>query len=279
MSSIQTKALVVVLSISQWTARKYDSKATKEVNDANNAADDAGRYNKMLVDKESIAKIVKIAGRARDYHYSNTLPWGDNHERLLSVDNYFSYVEEMSKLRDEFDGEVRMFLKSYEEEVNKSRLRLGDLFNSADYPTVLQIESKFGLYTSFFPVQEADFRVQLNDKELESLKASVGSEINNRINSAVKDIWNRVKEQLTRMKERLSNADAIFRDSLFENLNDLIDLIPKLNVTGDIEIAKICNELSGLKADPETVRTNLSIRSQKAQQVDAILNKFGDFLS
>lgn len=279
MSTIATKSLIAILSISQWTARRYDKKATKEVNDKNNAQDDAGRYNKLLVAKETLEKIVAIAGRARAYHYENTLPWGENNERLLSTDNYFAYIQKMAEFRDEFDREVATFLSNYDQYVLQSRLRLGDLFLQEDYPSRLEIESKFGLKTSFLPVQETDFRVQLSDEEIQKLKASVGVEINNRINVAVKDIWNRVKEQLQKMKDRLSNADAVFRDTLFENLNDLIELLPKLNVTGDLEIAKVCNELLSLKADPESVRRNPTLRSQKAQQVDAILNKFGNFMA
>ena len=45
---LSDKALLVQLSISQWTARKYDKRATEQVNNANNAAMTAGRYNKSL---------------------------------------------------------------------------------------------------------------------------------------------------------------------------------------------------------------------------------------
>ena len=79
------------------------------------------------------------------------------------------------------------------------------------------------------------------------------------------------------MKERLSDEKAIFRDSLFENLKELIDLLPKLNVTNDINIAKICNEMKSLVVSPDAVRNNVTLRNEKAQQVNDLLNKFGAY--
>ena len=163
--------------------------------------------------------------------------------------------------------------------INEARLRLNGMFKIEDYPSKIEIESKFDYRITFMPVPDTDFRVQLSDAEVERLKESVGLEITNRINEAVKDTWTRIKDQLQRMKERLSDKDAIFRDSLFENLSDLLSLLPKLNVTNDANIAQVCNDMKALIASPEAVRSDVSLRLQKAKEVDNVLNKFGAFFS
>lgn len=90
---LQKNSLIVSLSVSQWTARRHDKEITKEVKNTHNASEDAGRYNKLLVAKEHTDPINKVAGKARTFHYENTLPWGDNNERLLPTKNYFKYVK------------------------------------------------------------------------------------------------------------------------------------------------------------------------------------------
>jgi len=82
MSNLNEKAMLVKLSVSQWTARKYDKKVSQEINDQY-SAHDAGRYNKVLIAQEEIKKISKVASQARSFHYFNTLPWDDNGSRIL----------------------------------------------------------------------------------------------------------------------------------------------------------------------------------------------------
>ncbi len=47
--SYSSSAMLVQLSISQWTARKLDKKVSAEVADAKRAAKGAGNYNKKLL--------------------------------------------------------------------------------------------------------------------------------------------------------------------------------------------------------------------------------------
>jgi hypothetical protein len=277
--SLQTTSLIVIFSVSQWTARKHDKKVTDEVNTTHDADKDAGRYNKLLIAKKHIETIQRIAGKARVFHYENTLPWGDNSERLLPSKNYFQYITEMGKFKSEFEDSVGKFLVNYEGATNEARLRLGTMFNQSDYPSRVEVESKFGYKTTFLPVPDNDFRVTLSEAEVEKLRQSLNTEVTNRLTAAVSDTWTRIKDQLTKMKEKLKDNEAIFRDSLFGNLEELIELLPRLNVTNDINIAKICVEMKSLLADPELIRTNDSLRSQKAQDVEKVLSKFGSFFS
>src|SRR3546814_5363729 len=71
--------------LSAWSARRIDRKATEEINEKNNAANDAGRYNKLLVDSKALAGIQSAISAARAFHYSRTLPWQDDGARLLQI--------------------------------------------------------------------------------------------------------------------------------------------------------------------------------------------------
>ncbi len=47
--NLNDRALLVQLSVSQWTARKYDKKATQDVANTYGTSTQAGRYNKALL--------------------------------------------------------------------------------------------------------------------------------------------------------------------------------------------------------------------------------------
>src|SRR3546814_6721692 len=75
MSVLSQKAMLSHVRLSAWSARRIDRKATEEINEKNNAANDAGRYNKLLVDSKALAGIQSAISAARAFHYSRTLPW------------------------------------------------------------------------------------------------------------------------------------------------------------------------------------------------------------
>ncbi len=277
--SLQSTSVVVSLSVSQWTARKLDKKITDEVNDKHAASKDAGRYNKLLVAKEFTEAVSKVVSKSRTFHYKNTLPWGDNNERLLPSANYFTYVTEMNLLRSEFENATAAFLKNYDDVIADAQRRLNGMFKITDYPSRSEITEKFSFRTSFFPVPDADFRVQLGDAEVDKLREALGAELNNRLTDAVKGIWERIGEQLRHMRERLSDSTAVFRDTLFENLNELVELLPRLNVTNDKAISEICIKMKALSVDPDTVRADVKLRAKKAEEVQDVLNKFGGFFN
>lgn len=276
---LQEKSLVVSLNVRKWAASKHDKKITDEVQAQHNASTDAGRYNKRLVAKTDLETIQKIESEARTFHYEKTLPWGENSERLLPSLLFQDYVAKMVELKGRFDSAVEDFVSKYPSVIEEAKIRLNGMFREADYPSLLNIRGKFDFKTTYMPVPDEDFRVSLSDNEISKLKDSVREEVTNRLSEAVKDTWQRVKDQLSHMKEKLSDPEGKFKNSLFGNVRDLIDLLPKLNVTGDDNIEKVCSEMSKLLVDPDAVRSDSNLRKEKAHEVSTILNKFDQFFS
>lgn len=278
-NTITTAALVATFNASQWTARKLDKKITDEVNTNHNASTDAGRYNKLLVAKEFTEPVSKIVNEARTFHYENTLCWGDNGDRLLPTENYMDYTQRMAALESDFNDAVAKFMANYDDVITDAKRRLNGMFNPLDYPSRTEIEQKFRFSVRFFPVPENDIRVSLPAKEVSRLKAEMEKEVESRINEAVGNIWERIGKQLHHMAAKLSDAEAIFRDSLFGNLNELVELLPKLNVTKDANVAKAINDMKKLVANPDAVRSDAKLREKKAKEVADVLKKFKGFIN
>jgi hypothetical protein len=273
--SINEKGMLIYLNIAFWTARKYDKKISKEVENTY-GADEAGRYNKILIAKEHLSNIQKIISAARTFHYENTLPWSDNGGRLLPSANYFGYVKAIQCFKDDFEREVINFLRVYPDLKDEAKQRLNGMFLEEDYPDVYTLESKFNIKSIILPVPEADdFRVNLTAYEVDSIKESLEEQVKKSTESAMNDLWKRLFKVVSHMSERLSDPDNKFKNTLVENIEDLCELLPKLNITKDPELDTALGEIRSKLTmnDPQTLRDNSIIRNKTAIEAQKIMNK------
>lgn len=272
---IQNKAMVVNLTIRQWSARKFDRKATSEV-ETNHNTKNAGRFNKILIAVDELKKVSKVANQIRGFHYANTLPWGDDGSRLLPSANFLNYSQKIGELKNEFETAVNKFCVAYPSLIQEAQVRLNGLFNPLDYPA--DVSGCFEVKTVFTPVPDAgDFRVNLEKSEIEELENSLRTELQNRIEGSKHEVWERIKGVLQAMVSRLGEKKAIFRDSLITNISDLIELLPKLNFSEDSAINDMCESLKVLLCNPEELRNNSLLRNAKAKEAEELLSKVNSY--
>jgi hypothetical protein len=288
---IQDTAIVVTATIGKWTARKFDKKVTDETNAAQGASDDAGRYNKRLASKECLDPFVKMEGEARKYLYKHTIPWGNNSQYLLNAASIMEFKQEMFKFQQKYMALVPALLDQWDDILKQAERDLNGMFNPADYPTRTELEGKFVFKVNYEPVPTNHWAVGLTQEEKDYLTKSMEREFETRQQEAVRSIWERIKEQLLHMKDRLTatrqtksgdEKPAKLYDSLFGNMKELVEVLPSINIMNDPSIQDACNELSVLLADSDKVRdnwTNDSVRHQKAEEVADVLNKFNDFFN
>ena len=279
--NITEKAMLVKLSISQWTARRFDRKATKDVIDKYNADRNAGRFNKMLIDLDSVKIYQKAANEARTFHYDNTLPWGDDDSRILPADNYLDYTKKMRGLKTAFEEAVNDFIADYPRLIEKAERDLNGLFNAADYPMASELDGKFGFSVHVVPVPDRDdFRVSLTDVEVDKIKADIESRVKDSIGAAVRDCWDRLFKVVEHMSKKLKDPKAVFRDSLIQNISELCDLLPKLNLTGDPKLEEMSKEIGAALGtlDPEQLRKFEMERKIAGDRAADILKKMGSYV-
>lgn len=100
--NIHETSILVNLTITSWTGRKYDKKVTDKLNKDHGATSDAGRYNKMLLpgDAASYAALTKHQSATRVKHYEQTLNWIKDGERLLPLANRTKYHDMIAASRN-----------------------------------------------------------------------------------------------------------------------------------------------------------------------------------
>lgn len=279
--SLSTRAMLVDLDISQWTARKLDRRETEEVLIRNNARSRVARVNKSLLPGAgSLEAVTKKAGEIRNWFYARTLPWLSSGARIIKTEGYLDFTSELQRRVSEWDRLVDRFVMEYPDLVQAAQDELQGLYDPNDYPPVEHIRDKFSIRARFAPVPDADdWRIQLADDEIASLKAQITRDVLEAQSSAMKEAWKRLYECVEHAVERLSDPKAIFRDSLVKNAEELCRILPSLNLTNDplLEARRQELERALCGLDPKDLRKYPDLRKQTADQLQDIKNKMGAF--
>ena len=279
--NLNDRALLVQLNISQWTARKLDKRATKDVAAMNNAAEVAGRYNKSLLPmNDYLDNVQKKATLIRQRYYQNTLPWGMDGTQMLPSANYLAFMTDFRKQKSEWEYAVGQFLDHYDYMREQAKRLLGSLYSDSDYPSESEIATKFKMDMVVMPVPSADFRVQLADDELNHIRGELEMRLAAAQQTAVKEVWDRLFERVQHIAEKLADPAAIFRDSMLENAREICAILPRLNFTDDpnLEALRAEVELKLVNHHPDTLRNNLDVRRDTALEAADIMDRMRAFM-
>lgn len=279
---IQDKSVLVDVNISVWTGKKMDKKVSQEIDAAKNTKTKAGNYSKhLLAGTDKLDVVSKMVANIRNWHYAQTLPWSDSGSRLLPMKNFFEYKQTLAYHEQEFNDAVDDFLKEYPNLVSAAAFQLGDLFDRDEYPTADELRSKFKFKYVFLPVANTDdFRIQVGDESAQELKEQYEKFYQDKLNGAMGEAWERLHETLSKMSERLADAEEgekkIFRDSMFTNAMELCSMLTRLNVTEDPKLEEARKKLEKAIAgvDAKDVRDDEGLRKDIKAKVDDILSSF-----
>jgi hypothetical protein len=274
--SIASSAVLIDLNISVWTARKLDKNVSKEIDINKNTTIKAGNYNKhILAGSDQLDAITKLANEIRDWHGRQTLPWSDTGTRLLPMNNFFDYKNQLGIYEAEFKSRINTFIQQYPNIIQGMAFKLGKLFDRAEYPETDKIANKFNLRYTIMPVPETnDFRVDIADDIRDEMQKEYQKAYEGRVEAAMSDAWSRLHTTLEHMIDRLSGEDKkIFRNSLVDNALELTNLLTKLNVTNDPKLEKARQELEqslvGVTADE--LRDSVGVRQEILARVNQIM--------
>jgi len=279
--NLSDRALLVQLTISQWTARKYDKKATQEVATTFNTSKDAGRYNKSLLPmNDYLDRVHKKTTFIREKFYKNTLPWGMEGTMMLPTTNYLAFMNEFRKEKNEWLTLVNDFKSNYLQLKDDAKRVLGQLYADADYPTESEVGNKFKIDMAVFPVPSTDFRCQIASDELSRIQQDVEARVADAQATAMKEVWTRLYDRVKHMAEKLADPKSIFRDTLVENLQEQCAMLTRLNFMDDPNLEALRQQVEGTLAShhPDALRNDPDLRRDTAAEAKAIMDKMSIFM-
>lgn len=293
-NAIASSAVLIDLSISCWTGRKLDKRASEQVTATNYAAKGVANVSKKLLgDCAELDAVQKFAANARNSHYAMTMPWSDLGMRICPTAKYIGttpsptsgassgYEATMTALQTEFFKLVNTFLDAYDWEISQAQVKLGDLFHSDEYPTRDSLASKFKFRFTALPMPDAgDWRLDVSNEAQSALKQQYEKFYEEQLQRAMADVWERAHDALSKMTERLDYSSTetkkVFRDSLVDNVIEITDLLRDMNITGDPVMAdaqrRLEHAMRGIT--PEALREDAHLRAatrQQAQEVKRII--------
>lgn len=329
-----TSSCVVVLhSVRRWTGYKFDRKVSDEVAQSKNAANNAGRYNKHLIDRsrEEYRELDRLLSAARMHHYENTLPFERRGGSILPIANYADYCKAQDRFVEQVRESKKRFVAAYEEIVTKERERLGDLFKEEDYPLPEEIGDKFEISYKVLPFPNPDhFLVKLGRAEDDKIRKDLERSIKQSIADAQRELFERLQRVVQHAADRLDDqpksyqrvmryakaqqlkddpsitidkieeiegsegkkvkvfyrteAAKTFHNTLIDNIREVVEILPKLNITNDPELEKLRQRVDKVlcQYDPGELKpTSKSFdpkkRKQAKRDADAILKAMAGY--
>jgi hypothetical protein len=278
--SISSSAMLVEMSISLWTGKRLDKRASEEAASANNAQKGVARVTKdLLFECAELDALVKFGANVRNMHYNSTLPWSDMGPRLLPTTKFFAYQQMITRLQTEFNRMVNNLIDVYDLEVAQQQAKMGDLYNPDEYPTAEQLRAKFAFRINYIPLPDAgDWRLDIGNEALASLQEQYQAHYAGQLDTAMRDIWTRLYKTLSTLSAQLSDQTADGKtpklyQSVFDRALEIIDMMETCNITGDTTMQVMQRRLSqafkGVTLD--AVKDDAYLRRETKQAIDAAI--------
>jgi hypothetical protein len=288
-----TNVLLATLSMSAWSAKKHDKKISREVAADHGATEKVGRYNKNLMPFEAASYQLchDLRSQARAFFNNETMPWLDQDgTRIVASTNFLNLSNAMRERRNAIENADRAFFDEAPRLFDFAKQHLNGMWRAEDYPSGKKLEKKFSFSLKFFPMPDAtDFRVE---ELTEEVKQQAAADIQQGIESAIGDLWQRLDQVVAHMGSRLANKKTCecrackgrefrtdtFNDTLVENVREVCEIIPRLNFTADPKLEEYRQQVvAGLAAfepqqlrDSETLRETIAARAEQIQREMAI---------
>lgn len=280
MSNLSERAILVRVAECMNGVFKYDDKARDELAKSGNADANSLSVTKRMWPKPVIDEMKGYISSARALHRKMTLPWNDVGYRLLPNDKFFVFVNAMAEIRNQFIACKLRFKDNFYLYKNEGLLKMGEFADPNIYPKSPDaIDRMFQLDIMIRPCPDCnDIRVDLPEEVLKELREQTDAQIKKDVTDAVKELWERFSKVVRHMVDKLDKGDPRFyRDSLLNNVQNLLNVIPSYNLTDDEELENSRQEvkqiINSIKS-VDDVRDNEQLRRDTVDKLSKLIDKF-----
>ena len=280
---ITEKAMLAAIHIHVWTATKHDKQVSRQIAQQHGAHENVGRYHKKLLQHaEKLAAVQTLAGQIRSYFYQVTLPWSDEGYRILPANLYFALAKKMAEFEQAFYKAVHLFLAEYPRYVEEMRPALSGLFRAEDYPDPSQIKEKFELRLEILPIPSGDdFRVALSEEQRARISREIDANVRETLRQGTQELWLRLRKVVEHMVSRLSEPQGRLCASVVNNIAELVEVLPQLNLAHDPDLNSFVEEIKTRLCaySAKELKHNEFLRAATAQDAAEIAQRMSAFLS
>lgn len=231
---------------------------------------------KKLLDTKHPAykEVTAVRGKVLSYWKGLTLPYPEPGIRLIQQEQVEPFHQQMSDFREQLDIAVAKLDDHYGELKSTARRRLGDLYNSEDYPS--QLRGLFAIDWEFPSVEPPDYLLQLSPDLYEQERARVAGRFEEAVQMAEQAFIGELARLVSHLTERLTGADAsehkIFRDSAITNLVEFFDRFKQLNVRSSDQLDQLVEQAQRVVqgVEPQQLRDRADLRQHVSNQLSQV---------
>ena len=231
---------------------------------------------KKLLDTKHPAykEVTAVRGRVISYWKGLTLPYPEPGIRLIRQEQIDAFNQQMTTSQAELQDAVAKLDEHYDELKSAAQRRLGELFNSADYPRTLR--GLFELAWEFPNVQPPEYLMQLNPAIYEQEKNRMAARFEEAVRLAEQAFVSEFAGLVSHLCERLStdatHEKKIFRDTAVTNLVQFFDRFRQLNVHSNDQLDDLVHQAQSMVrgVEPGTLRANETLRQHVATQLSSV---------
>jgi len=278
---MQPKALIVRVKISKLGQSEKDDELTAEIHRLHGMSEEAGRYTKALYPPGAFKEITGIEGKVRRYHQAQ-----QGKRLILSSLGWICpgpYVEEyhakVRELENEFYPAVDRVREKWPEILAECRRIQNGQFNADDYPPQSRIREHFGFRLTMSPLPRASEIGDLDflcAERIEEIRAQVQGDVARATHDGAQQAMARVLSYVERISTQLSKPEPTIHDKLIENLREVLDLAPALNLANDPEVDELVRACRAkLLVAPGALRDSALQRRMVAVAAKSITGSFG----
>ena len=277
--SIQERAMLVQLTMGGFSGRRTARDIAREAAESHGADESALEASLRLIPASELKGIEQASRACREYFDKKTLPWQRRGASLLPCKLYFDFSSALGSLLQARQAEVDCFMIRYEHNAVAWVHRLNGLAQGHILPTADIVRDRFEATVQFWPFPSGgDFRVDLEEDELAKLRESADMAANLRVEEAVKDAVNRLRQVVQRYAQNLGRTETgrarRLTESMEIDLREIVDIIPAFNLNGNPELDAITEECSKLLNSPiDTLREDEGERSRVQAEAERIYEK------
>lgn len=282
MSKISHRAMLMTLSIRLWKATATDRSVAIQAELSNSAESGTMTVIKKLAPKHVIHPIGTIARIGREEHYKLTLPGLVKGQCLLPTAVFERYMMTQREIKESFFAAVENFIRIYPEIIAKAPKRLGGANRASDFPSVTVIRSYFDYSYHPSPVPEvSDWRLddQISSVDQEQMRSEITASVEGMYAKATAEVFAQCQEWLENLKKQAENYNvrapgAMLRDATIENMQEFVDIVQSMNITGDPKLAAVIADMRKFsKMAGEELRKSEDKRTEVADLAGSILAK------
>ena len=256
----------------------------------NQAADSFGAEARFLSAEKKLLDtshpafkaVTAIRGRMIAFWKSVSLPFPEPGLRLIPQRMISEFNDQVITLREELDQAVLALDEHYDELRSAARVRLGDLYNSDDYPP--NLIGLFSIDHDYPSVEPPEYLRRLSPELYEQECRRAQSRFDEAVQLAEQAFLDEMARLVDHLSERLNGQDdgrpKVFRDSAVTNLREFFDRFRMLNVRSseqlDELVANAQQMLGGV--DPQQLRDSATLRSRVVNQLASVQSNLDGLL-